>query len=227
MNYSQLKQAGLDAMGDALVDLEGQFPFNSSQPSSPGSGGRRPGGALFGIGRTLYFCVPPNQTLLAYWDTIADRLFKIRHCENITGVVAAAAAVRPAARSGHAGQGRRRRDRHRQHRQRPQPAAGPVRSLLLIQKAMEIANEVRSLGSALLSAYEKGDAEQLALLRQANELAVQQMTQNVRFLQWKQAQEATKALLRTRATTLERYTYYLRLLGQTPDGNTVPRLRHQ
>jgi hypothetical protein len=43
---------------------------------------------------------------------------------------------------------------------------GPVRSLLLIQKALEIASEVRALGNALLSALEKGDAEQLALLRQ-------------------------------------------------------------
>ena len=44
-------------------------------------------GALFGIGRALYFCVPQNQTLLAYWDTVADRLFKIRNSENIQGVV--------------------------------------------------------------------------------------------------------------------------------------------
>ena len=82
-------------------------------------------GALFGIGRSLYFCIPQNQNLLAYWDTVADRLFKIRNSENIQGVVAAAAAVRPAARSRHARQGRRGRHRHRQHRQRPEPAARP------------------------------------------------------------------------------------------------------
>ena len=35
----------------------------------------------------LYFCVPPNDKLLGYWDTVADRLFKIRHCMNIEGVV--------------------------------------------------------------------------------------------------------------------------------------------
>ena len=43
--------------------------------------------ALFGIGRTLYFCIPRNDKLLGYWDTVADRLFKIRHCMNIAGVV--------------------------------------------------------------------------------------------------------------------------------------------
>ena len=35
----------------------------------------------------LYFCIPHNEKLLAYWDTVADRLYKIRHCMNIDGVV--------------------------------------------------------------------------------------------------------------------------------------------
>ena len=43
-------------------------------------------GALFGMVRTLFFCVPPNPQLLGYWDTVADRLFKIRNSENIQGV---------------------------------------------------------------------------------------------------------------------------------------------
>ena len=90
---------------------------------------------------------------------------------------------------------------------------GPVRSLLLIRKALEIAAEVRSLGSELLAALEKGDAEQLALLRQGHEIQLQQMVQNVRYLQWQHAQETTNGLLKTRASALERYTYYLRLLG--------------
>ena len=72
---------------------------------------------------------------------------------------------------------------------------GPVRSPLLIQKALEIAAEVRSLGSGLLAALEKGDAEQLALLRQGHEIQLQQMVQNVRFLQWQHAQETTNGLL--------------------------------
>ncbi len=35
----------------------------------------------------LYFCPPQNEKLLGYWDLVADRLFKIRHCMNIEGVV--------------------------------------------------------------------------------------------------------------------------------------------
>ena len=221
-NYLQLKQAGLDAMSNALIDLEAQFPFNLSQaPSTPGNGVDM-SGALFGIGRALYFCVPQNQTLLAYWDTVADRLFKIRNSENIQGVFqqlplfdppldpgmlvqAAAAGIDIASVVAGLNQ-----------------PLGPMRSPFLVQKALELATEVRSLGGALLSAIEKGETEQLALLRQTHEIALQTLVQNVRFLQWKHAQEATNALLKSRANALERYKNYLRLLGQTPDPTNAP-----
>src|SRR3982751_2778828 len=99
---------------------------------------------------------------------------------------------------------------------------GPVRCLILIQKALELAGEVRGLGNALLSAIEKGDAEHLALVRQRHEIQIQQMAQEVRFLQWKQAEESTESLLRSRGSALERYRYYQRLLGLTPDNNAAP-----
>jgi Tc toxin complex TcA C-terminal TcB-binding domain len=223
-NFLQLKQAGLDAMADAMVTLEGQFPFNlvSGPGAGAGTAGQDLSGALFGIGRSLYFAIPPNRNVLAYWDIVADRLFKIRNSENIQGVVqqlplfdrfidpgmlvkAAAAGLDIGSIVSGLNQ-----------------PVGPVRSPLLIQKALEIAGEVRSLGNALLSAFEKGDAEQLALLRQGHEVALQQMIQNVRYLQWQHAVETTNGLLKTRETAVERYTYYLSLLGQAPDQTTVP-----
>ena len=69
----------------------------------------------------------------------------------------------------------------------------------------------------------KGDAERLAVLRQTDEIRLQQLAQNVRFLQWRHAQETTNGLLKSRASALERYTYYLRLLGLAPDGTTAPK----
>src|SRR5207247_6251645 len=90
---------------------------------------------------------------------------------------------------------------------------GPVRCLFLIQKALELCSEVRGLGNALLSALEKGDAEHLALVRQRHEIQIQQMAQEVRFLQWISAQEATTSLLTSRKTALERLKYYKRLLN--------------
>jgi hypothetical protein len=220
--FAQLKAAGLDPMGNALVELEGQFPFNLALPPSQNGIGSDQSGPLFGIGRTLYFCIPRNDKLLAYWDTVADRLYKIRHCMNIEGVVRQLALFDPpidpgmlvkAAAAGI--------DVGSIVSGLNQPI-GPVRSLLLIQQALELCGEVRSLGNALLSALEKEDGEHLALVRQGHELTIQQMAQEVRFLQWKQAQEATESLLRTRASALERYRYYQRMLGLTPDSNVTP-----
>jgi len=35
----------------------------------------------------VYFCIPVNDKLLGYWDLVADRLFKLRNCMNIKGIV--------------------------------------------------------------------------------------------------------------------------------------------
>lgn len=219
-SFARLKKQGLDAMGNALVDLEGEFPFNFGLPS--GNAGADEAAPLMGIGRTLYFCVPRNDRLLGYWDIVGDRLFKIRHCMNIEGTVRQLALFDPpidvamlvkAAAAGI--------DIGSVVAGLNQPAS-PIRAPALIAKAIELCAEVRALGNALLSAIEKNDGERLALLRLGHEIKIQQMQQDIRFLQWKQAEEATQALLRTRASALERYRYYLRLLGREPDRNLAP-----
>jgi hypothetical protein len=102
MSYNDLKKAGMDAMGNALVDLEVQFPFNGMLAGTSDAGSDIAGAsktyavgpslhssgsaALPPIAQILYFCFPVNQKLLSYWDIIADRLYKIRHCQTITGV---------------------------------------------------------------------------------------------------------------------------------------------
>jgi receptor-binding and translocation channel-forming TcA subunit of Tc toxin len=219
--FAQLK-ADLDLMGNTMVDLESNLPFNFALPTSQPADGSDHAETLFGIGRTLYFCIPHNDKLLTYWDTVADRLFKLRHCMNIEGVVRQLALFDPpldpgmlvkAAAAGI--------DIGSIVSGLNQPI-GPVRSLQLIQKALELCGEVRGLGNALLSALEKGEGEHLALMRQSHEIKLQQLSRDVRFLQWKQAQEATESLLKSRATALERYRFYLGLLGLTPDGGTAP-----
>ena len=220
--FAQLKHAQREAMGSTLVELETQIPFNGTLPPAHKSAKDDQNGALFGIGESLYFCVPKNDTLLRYWDTVADRLFKIRNCMDITGVVRPLALWDPPIDPGMLIKARAAGLDIASIVGGLNQLIGPLRSLNLIQKALELAGELKSLGGALLSACEKGDAEQLALLRQGHEIKLQQKAQEVRFLQWKQAREATESLLRTRATTLERYKYYLRLLGQTPDSSNVP-----
>ncbi|UCD97953.1 MAG: hypothetical protein JSV42_13445, partial [Chloroflexota bacterium] len=105
----------------------------------------------------LYFCVPKNDELLAYWDLVADRLFKIRHCMNIEGVVRQlplfASPIDPAllVRAAAAGIDLSSvlNDIHA-----PLPH---YRFNILGQKASELCNELKSLGGMLLATLEKRD----------------------------------------------------------------------
>ncbi len=210
--YKQLKAQGIDAFGNALIEIENDFPFNTSPTcSSPvNSGGMA---AAFGIGRTLYFCIPQNDNLLAYWNTVADRLFKIRHCMNFDGVVRQLPLFDPPidpgalVRATAAGL-----DMGSILNNINQPLS-TVRGPLLLQKAMEICQEVKSLGSALLSALEKKDAEHITLLRQQHEINISKLVQDIKFLQWKEAESATESLLKSRANAFERYRHYKKILG--------------
>ena len=133
------------------------------------------------LGKALYFCVPRNDKLLSYWDTVADRLFKIRNSLNIQGIFRQLPLFEPPidpamlARAAAAGldvgaivNGLN----------QPLPL---VRFQLLVQKAAEICQEVKSLGSNLLSAMEKEDGEAMAILRAKHERVVMEMVEHVRY----------------------------------------------
>jgi len=223
--FAQLREKGLGAIGDAFVELQGQFPFNLADLDVGMSGnGSADSSPLFGIGRTLYFCIPPNDKLLSYWDTVSDRLFKIRHCMNIAGIVRPLALFDPPIDPGMLVKAAAAGIDVGSIVSGLNHPIGPVRGPFLIQKVLELCGEVRSLGSALLSALEKGDAEHLALVRQRHEVQIQRMAREVRFLQWKSAQEATTSLVTSRATALERLRYYQRLLGLPADQNAAENL---
>jgi hypothetical protein len=217
-SFKQLKESGLGPIGDGLVDLESRFPINLTLSSNTNTSQQNKS-ALFGIGQTLYFCIPSNQKLLGYWDTVADRLFKIRHCMNIEGIVRPLALFDPPIDPGMLVKALAAGIDIGSIVSGLNQPAGPVRSLFYIQKALELCAEVRSLGNALLSAFEKGDAEHLAIMRQNHEIKIQQMTKEVKFLQWKQAQENTTSLITSRDTALEKLHYYERLLGLPSDPN--------
>jgi hypothetical protein len=214
--FAQLRSAmsnNEEPLGNAMVELEAIFPFNLT---IPGNSGKRTDKAnpLFGIGRTLYFCFPPNDKLLSYWDKVADRLFKIRHCMNIEGMVRELPLFEPPIDPGLLVQAAAAGlDINSLVSGLNQPPS-PVRAVLILQKALEICGEVRSMGNNLLSVLEKKDGEALSLLRQKHEIKIQQLMQNVRYLQCAEAKEATESLLKSRSTVLAKYKYYQQLLGK-------------
>ena len=203
----------LNQFSDALVDMEVDIPFDSGPSPAPAvdSTGMN---TLNSVGQSLFFCVPQNDTLLGYWDTVADRLFKIHNSLNIQGVfqklplfdppIDPALLVRAAAEglditaivNG---------------LNQPMPL---VRFRTLVLKATEICQEVKSLGSSLLSAFEKGDNEALSLLRAQHESIVLNLTETVKYSQWQDAIKSQQALEQSLASAYQRYFYYQTLLGR-------------
>lgn len=198
-------QNGLDTFSNALVNIESFFAPNTGTPTGTGSNGAPIYGSMF------YFCLPQNDKLMGYWDTVGDRLFKIRNCMNIAGAVRQLPLYEPPvdpallvraramgidigsivdATTGSAA------------------LTSPYRFSYMLQKANEFCNDVKSLGNALLSALEKKDAEALALLRSGQEM---QLLDKITFVKEQQVQEAQAvldAMHLTKENTQLRYEYY-------------------
>ncbi len=214
-SYESLKDKW-DDFSNALVELENLFPYSSEASVSGPSSGT----SLLGVGSALYFCIPPNKKLLDYWDTVADRLYKIRHCQNIDGVerhlALFAPPIDPAALIQAASQGLSLGSILADLSSPP-----PIyRFRVLIQKANEFCVDVRELGSTLLAVLEKKDAEELARLRASHESQILESIRAVRQRQILEAKANKENLVKARETAEFRLQHYIDLLGN--DSVTIP-----
>ncbi|RPJ61520.1 MAG: hypothetical protein EHM23_06595, partial [Acidobacteria bacterium] len=197
-SFNELEKQ-LDAFSNALIEVENLVPpppgvevWDQESPPLP----------------MLYFCIPHNEKMLRYWDTVADRLYKIRHCMNIEGVVRQLALferdidpgdlVKAVAAGVDIGTALADLDA-------PLPL---YRFNVLLQKANEVCNDVKALGAALLSALEKKDGEALGLLRQSQEIRLMEAVKAVRERQIEEAKENLESLRLTKATVEERRNFY-------------------
>ena len=87
------------------------------------------------------------------------------------------------------------------------------RFTVLLQKAQELAGEVRSLSALLLSAFEKGDAEYLASLRGTHEVQLLKLGLEVRESQWRDSDWQVQALQKTKQMAQTRLHYYRNLVA--------------
>ena len=97
----------------------------------------------------------------------------------------------------------------------------PYRFDFLYRKALELAGEVRSLGAALLAAFEKGDAEYLASLRATQEHQLQERTLAIRKDQWRDADWQVQALGQARLSAQNQLAYYTALVANGLNTNEV------
>lgn len=200
--YSDIA-GSLDAFSNALVEIETFIDPNASPFSATGSSS-----IALPVPKMFYFCLTQNDKLLGYWRTVADRLFKIRNCMNLSGQVQQlplfeppidpALLVKAAAAGIDLGS------------VMADMTASPsnYRFSYTLQKAHEFCNEVRGLGNALLSALEKKDAEQLALLRSGQELTLLEKIRLVKQAQLEEATASLEALQQSRQVVEQRYQYY-------------------
>ncbi|MCP4399234.1 MAG: hypothetical protein GY801_18270 [bacterium] len=201
--FNELKPK-LDGFSNARVALENEFPFASE--NTGGSGGSSD--TTLGSALTFYFCIPKNENLLKRWDTVEDRLFKIRHCMNIEGVVRTLPLFEP-----------------------PIDPALLVRATamgidlesvlnglyaplpkyrfgLMLQRALELCTELKSLGNALLQALEKKDAEALNILRAKHETALLEVIREVKKHQYDEAIETRASLIESKNGVDKRKSFY-------------------
>jgi hypothetical protein len=87
------------------------------------------------------------------------------------------------------------------------------RFMVLLQKAQELAGAVSALGGALLSAYEKGDAEYLSTMRAGQELQLLNLTKEVRQNQWREADWQVQSLHKTKEIAITRRIYNANLIA--------------
>jgi hypothetical protein len=187
----------LDAFANELVVIENYISASASggaggSGSAAGSGGiggtssaggsSGTGGDGIPPGQTFYFKIPPNDKLLGYWTTVADRLFKLRHCQNIAGVERQLALFDAPIDPGLL--------------IKAQAAGVDLGSVLnditaplpnyrftaLYTQALDFVNAVRAYGTLLLGAIEKSDSAALAMLLQTT--AQQLLRDADQILQW-------------------------------------------
>lgn len=214
--YNRLRN-NLDAMGNALRQVEANVVFDL-MPYPTAATDNPQQKTLNSIGKTLYFSIPQNEKLLEYWDTVADRLYKIHNSLNLQGTFrqlplfqppidpallaqAVASGLNVSAVVGGLNQ--------------PLPL---VRFQLLSQKATEICQEVKTLGNSLLSAIEKEDNEALSLMRSRHEQIILELTKSLKYAQWQEAIQSKVSLVESLENLARRYIHYQQLLGnKEPD----------
>lgn len=156
-----------------------------------------------------YFCVPENAMLTTYWDRVTDRLDKIRNGLNIDGVAVPLTLFDPpidpmalvklaASGSGMLGV----------LASGGQSISSQYRFGLLFEQAQQLTSVVMQLGSALQSALERNDAEQLEALRQTQELAILDLSTSIKEKQIEQLQSTLDALVKSQQRAQQETSYF-------------------
>jgi hypothetical protein len=204
--YNELG-SGVDELSNALLDLENLIPDKSVLPHH---GDELPSSPPLEL---LYFDIPPNDTMLQYWDLVDDRLFKIRHSQDINGTFVSLALTAPpidpaaiikALASGAS------LSNILQGFSAPLPF---YRFNIMLDRAVALTNDVIRLGGSLLTMLQARDSEGLARLRGDLELQVLNQVTAVKQSAIQEAKDTIGALDAAKATAALRSSHYADLMA--------------
>ena len=141
----------------------------------------------------FYFSVPRNDTLFSYWDTIADRLYKIRNSLNIQGVKRTLALFAPPIDPGLLVKARAMGLSIDSILDSANEKRSIYRFRVIVKLAVDMAKDACQMGRDLLAILEKQDAEQLQVFKAKCDKAVVAETRAVHEMKVKSLEvEKTK-----------------------------------
>ncbi|KAJ2899081.1 hypothetical protein MKZ38_003437 [Zalerion maritima] len=206
-----------DAFSNALVKMEDAFPTSNLTPLPVG---KLPNDTevelanVFGFAGTLFFSIPDNPQLRALGERIDDRLFKIRHSQDINGIFRKLPLfeppIDPSLLVQAAAQGL-------SINSVLTDLNGPMpnyRFQYLLQRALELASEVKSFGHALLAAKERQDGEEYSALLAQHETGTRRLVMEMKKLAVQEANSSLEALVYSRKGPESRMRFYLQLAGE-------------
>ncbi|MFW2373134.1 MAG: hemopexin repeat-containing protein [Gammaproteobacteria bacterium] len=207
-SYKQLREEKY-GINMVLVELE-NLPSNAVTPIT--SGDETPNGSL--LDPYGYFYIPENREFSGYWDRVEDRLFKIRQSLNIVGIKQRLPLFEPPldvmalVRAVGSGLGLA------QALADFNVAIPHYRFAFIMGKARELNARLTQFGQSLLSALEKKDAEELALLRNTHEKAILKLTLDIKEAQLEDSKETLSSLRANLSGAQIRDAYYSSLINQ-------------
>lgn len=207
--YEQF-QAAHNANAEFLTTVEQNLEIEQRQQAANGTDSL----TLGRYGNLITsFCIPENSRFIGFWDTVEDRLFKIRHSLNIQGVfrqlalfdppIDPAALVRAVAGGG--GISGALADLN--------VAVPHYRYAFMLDQAKELIGTASDLGSALLEAIENRDAIQLELLENQHERQILDLTTRVKELEISEAEIALESLHKSREKAEFEENWYRTLIA--------------
>ncbi len=167
--------------------------------------------------KNLYFCIPENEKLMKYWDTVADRFFKLRNCRNIDGTVRQLPLYQPPIDPALLVRAKAMGLSIADVLNDMNAPLAHYRFLYMIGKATEYTQEVKALAGAFLGAMQSKDAEEMALLRARHEINMMDTMRQIRKDNIRLAKEAVTSMELSKQMTENRLQYYRSKPKMTPE----------